>query len=1628
MSYDLKIKLKSKVARSFAGHTVSALFIQKVTVDSGGQSLSVPREVSAPVAADGHTILKFPPDISSDASIRVRVLAPDGQVLKEVEVSVALVGGDKPVVIEVDAKEYFPIEHTTDPAFGKPARIRGLVVDPSGQGRVGNRQVVISARPATPAGAPIGTVAVARTDGQGYFSTVYPLGAFSEAQGSVDGGTPVPIRLGDDGAFPEYIVLGVELPRDDELRGKDECKCVSVVPRDPDVGDLVNAPETYSADVGGGHCVDITKPNRVLEEFDFHAVVRTTEPDIRGLTVAEPPKVGMNDIIRIVDPKIFGFMLHSQSAESLFASRETTAPQAETLRSASGARAAARTPIRGIDVNDPEALASYALITARPELEHLSEVIGLASLHLARLPSGVPQPQPQPQPGSEIDLDAVRIEAEIVKTLSRDPDGFSLTRLAQAEIATRKNDLVRLLDLIKRRSGGRDQLSCSNPVDWDDEPTFYQACTVAHGHILHFKQQWVADGYSLGDLLYSLPLAPCQKKQIAVIDWDRRESAARLETLEERELLSAHLSRDRDISEIANASVRESMSGGSEADTSSFGGGLGIGVILGPVGGLLGIGGGTSGASSSAWQNSSRSTSASSLQQLRDRTVQGASAVRNQRSTVIQTVRQGETMRVQTEVVANHNHCHAITIEYFEVLRHFLVRQHLADVQECLLVPLLISRFDSAKTRRWCEILRLYLRDRRLSRGFEALQRIADNYVGSDVPTGSYAEEQLVYLDGYLRIQFRIQRPRDNNDGTFLEASWAPLFWLGITPQEWWRSYLENQQERDRIFAEVLGPRITEEISNGLRFYAVDENDNETQLPVDPTLVSDFSNDTPLYVSLRLNDDLPSLRRDRIKFIKIATTVDTKAGPQNIDNILPTGSKVIIHSGQMGYRTAHIAHDLFQQSRLLNDLSGTDGVLIYTPLSRQELRRPREEDKEVANALLKHLNDYLEYYHRAIWWRMDPQRRYMLLDGFIAPNSGGRSVASVVENRLVGIVGNCLVMPVSAGFHLDPTFQQDEDNPIDLLEHYQPTTPVAPLRLAVPTKGVFAESVMGACNSCEKKDESRFWRWEESPCPDEPTPIQAVSTESRRAEPPDLTPQPFPQPIVAFQNVPAAPDPQGFGGLLQLLSNPNLFRDITGLTENQRNALAALQSALGTAQFFGGKAADLALQGNMRQDIDKALDKINEQHASGAINDQQRAQLTEAALRSMIGGGTESPSSNALTKEPEVKDAIRKASATPGGEINISRATGDSQETLGIKTPTVSDVGRSFIIEGADLTPDRRAFGPNSRDKAGITSLSVRVPRLPTGGSIRWSVPPPQAGRYTLAGNKTTQTGNRVEITALRPGLTEIDVEVRDAGGTVIESQKYALSIPQFVTVDVGPAFDALLTTFGLIAFEIEEVLRVAKETSDMILSTANVRTVWLKPPFNETLPAQFATGGAAAANVTHATFTGDPPAHALYGRTRPGAGGIGPGDFDEIIEVFAGAFDDAVAGNANEEVDDVTNEVVGVLVGSGLTSSPEKDLAIQVLGRLLGETLAHEIVHSLIGATLSDGGHNARPGFPDDLMNHGIDRSFQNRSGFELTGPVGSNDLTNLLVDRGIFFINIPTTDAQARLNATFPVPPAFT
>ena len=137
------------------------------------------------------------------------------------------------------------------------------------------------------------------------------------------------------------------------------------------------------------------------------------------------------------------------------------------------------------------------------------------------------------------------------------------------------------------------------------------------------------------------------------------------------------------------------------------------------------------------------------------------------------------------------------------------------------------------------------------------------------------------------------------------------------------------------------------------------------------------------------------------------------------------------------------------------------------------------------------------------------------------------------------------------------------------------------------------------------------------------------------------------------------------------------------------------------------------------------------------------------------------------------------------------------------------------------------------------------------------------------------------------------------------------------------------------------------------------------------------------------------------------------------------------MSGNSNENLDEVTNEVVSILVATGLSSSVEKDLALQVLGRIYGETVAHEIGHSLIGQTLDSHphhDHNAHPGVTGDLMNLGIDRSFENRTGCSLNGGTVSTPITDSVsLLPGIGAINVPTGTAQAQIDANFPVPPIF-
>lgn len=977
--------------------------------------------------------------------------------------------------------------------------------------------------------------------------------------------------------------------------------------------------------------------------------------------------------------------------------------------------------------------------------------------------------------------------------------------------------------------------------------------------------------------------------------------------------------------------------------------------------------------------------------------------MRAQRSTVIQTVSQGERVAVTTESVANYNHCHAMTMEYFEVLRHLIVRQRLVDVQECLFVPLQMSRFDRTKALRWRHTLKTVVPTRDLKTGFDALERIDNNYEGSDMPVGAYADEKLDYLEGELKIRFQLARPRDKDDD-FDPVQWQ---WMGIllpmiNAQEAYRNFLKDQKLKDRIFLEQFGPRIARAFVDLLKISWVDNNDIEHPLPIDTTLLSNFTNDTPLAVSLRLSGAVPPVARKDIKFIKISEFAFPGIP---FFNVLPVGSRVIVDGGQMSYRTKYSSGYLFHSGRIANDLTGSDSVRIYTPLTLQELRRPREEDKELARRLLDHLNENIERYHHALWWRMSPDRRYMLLDGFEAPNSGGRSVASVVDNTLIGIVGNSLILPVSRGFHLDPTFNQDAERPIDLLEHYQPNNPIEPLRVAIPTRGVYAEAVMGACNSCETKEEERFWRWEESPIPDNPPAILPTSTDARRAEPPNLEAKDFPAPIIAMQSAPAAPDSTGLAGALTLLGQSGLFKDITGLEGNQRNALEALKSSLQTAQFFGEKAGNLALQARMNKDIDKTMRAIETAKQQGLLTDEQAKQLTQGAIQSMIGAGP-STEPKAMSTE-DVKQVTETAGANKAA-VKVNRPSGEQVEVDARSGSAEDRATRPIIIlSNATSAAQTRAFNPTANDKSGLITVEAQFRNAPEGSRLRWSSPDASALTIDQPAN------NRTRVRGLKPGKRDLDVELLDGGGSRIASMKLQLSVPQYVRItEDAAAFDTALANIHLTGMK-AQVISHAKQVVEHVLRTSNVRTYWQVGGLNEALPAHVP-----ATSVMTVTLRDSDPSD-VVGRTNP-PGGVDR--FDETIDVFVGAYDDP------DDIDvDTETQALIIQLDASLSADPSlNDVAAKVYGRLIGETTAHEIVHGMLWDQINPPSDHNSPATPNDLMNAGVDRTFQQRTGMQNTvqqSPVEPGHF----VDHGLATINGLQATNQAIMNAFFPVPPYF-
>lgn len=1562
--------------------------------------------------ASGRTKIRYDNKLAGE-SFSISVKAPNGEFIqteingkKSISQDIKKEGLNNTKITVTPFRE---IETNTNVAIGVPSKLKGRLISNSSNRDLENIQMVFFI---ATAGGAVETpdyypVAYAVTETDGYFfssqlnfrtATDYNNIIGAKAKIGIDGGQEIAIHLepgnvptdgSPRGQLPERIILYLEEPASNSEADK-KCDC---------------------------ECSDLDfHQKKVLDEFSYYTVVRTTEPLIKAHEINDVDEVNLEDILDgiIIDPVIKNNLTGIRTSRSL--------------------------------------LRTFIQRNGTITKENVNKLVQ-------------------------------ETQANALKNKLKNTAGSSAV-------------------------AGRVSLDITNSIDWDEKPTIYEAVSIAHGHLLNFKQEWFADGYSIGDLLYSLPLAPGQKKQIVVFDWDRKDSAANTQRLDYQETLYNSLSRDRDINEIANATVNEKTHGESDADTWGIGGG--IGGVVGNF--VLGVAGGYGSASSSADQNSSRNSTASSQQHVHDRTVQAASSVRSQRATVIQTVSQGERFQVSAEVIANYNHCHAMTVQYFEVLRHFEITTKLANVKECLFIPLEFSPFDRKKALRWRDILAGRLKKRNLRKGFDAIERIeeelesgTENYYDKiGFPKNNYAEFALTYLEGELYIEFDLKRPADDAD-EFVLANWSVFSpWLG-DPHEFYKKYLKNTTEKDQAFFRHAGPLLAKAVIDALSIYAVRNGRTAVKLPIDATLLSDFRNRAKLNVSLRMSDGFASeIRRENIDAVEIQINGSSQRLAQLLD-LMNAGVRAIVHSGTLRYRTDHSNDYLFRNNTIKNDLTvDGDNVRIYTPLSREELRSPRNEDVEACNSLLHHLNENLEYYHQAIWGNMDAQRRFMLLDGILAPGkANGRSVASVVENRLIGVVGNCLVMPVAAGFQLDPTL----DDKIDLYQHYY-QDPLDPIRLSLPTKGVFAEAVMGKCNSCEKKDETRFWRWEESPIPDSPTTINPVTTPTPQNVQPNLQVKDFPSPIINLQNAPSIPDPQGYGALAQLISNPNLFRDVTGLAANQANAMGAMNSSLSAAQSFGDKALSLRKMENEKEikmkELQSRLEQIKQAKKDGLLTPEQANQAAIDAVaetKPIPAPTTEETIADTNKKIGAINDMVEKGWLTKEQGQTIASKIASEGLADSAKTPTenANELAKkidglnnaivkpdgSYELKGQEnaagiITPEaysdinslnpplKRTFNPDRQDKSGEIEIEALVYDAPAGSQYKWSTT--GVSKIKIA----DPTNPKTKIVAGEPGITNLAFEILDNKGQSLRRNSVYIGVPQFFVVmdsyyeypyfdgtrniSKGHTFDAVLSNLGLLADKSTIIGKIKLYVESAMIRKRgseyfghNVRVIWKIANLNEGIPDNiFNPKGLSAPTDADGYYTVismsgyPPPDRMLFGLTVPNPAQpndpTGPRNFIELITIFSGTFElntlntTTFASNEDENVYKILHKLISVY-NSNRTNSQIKDLLVEVFCRFYTDVICHEMYHTLIyhkhdtslnvtDTGFDSQGHTLSPPLDNDIMV--VKRDFRMRTAIEVT------DLDNFPT-AGTYILH-PTelmssvnSENRARVDVFFPLPPTI-
>jgi len=642
----------------------------------------------------------------------------------------------------------------------------------------------------------------------------------------------------------------------------------------------------------------------------------------------------------------------------------------------------------------------------------------------------------------------------------------------------------------------RDKVSPETEIKW--------------GYISEFKQTWFSLGHSLGEIKYSLALAPGEAVKIAVVDWRRKDDANRTAGNQSKEFLSHDQTVTRDIDDIVSGKIHENQSG--HSFMAGFGSGASVPLEGISLSGQQTLGGGFT------HTEGVRDFVSNSHQAIHNQVVQDSSLVRSQNSSVVIQATQEESSFLSTRIVANMNRGHALSVLYYEILRHFGVLTEFVKLHPCVLIPVSLIEFDIETVKRYRNIIEPSLLDDSLSKAF-------DTPSSTIIPSNSNVTDNSAMTAIGFEITFTTEWQWDGNtyvppadtggqielDLNMDDGAVIKLVRVGVL-------FVQKQfQHINNYPADFPGWKTT--------FEVFDKNEAGRTISTYITIAPNVDISKISDIVLRW-DPYKILIKDRWNLTRLRIVAKTnKSDFTVLDHSHSSTPQLFPSASSIKQEEQHFS----PTKPTLSSVPGVAAPIVPPPPPPGSTN---SGEKVTFALLIEHLNNNSFYYSEKIWMLMDPKERRLRLNKF----AGG--ILSKTSDQPLGMSGNHLAFPY---FGTVPSY-------VHKASHFEEGVANTESIVALPTRGIFAEAHLGHCNAAEERDITRYWAFDELPVSLLPN-IDNLSASSRFQQP-NLTADTILASGLTIQPQTNLPNPgDAIAKALELLGKPDIFRDMSAKKE-----------------------------------------------------------------------------------------------------------------------------------------------------------------------------------------------------------------------------------------------------------------------------------------------------------------------------------------------------------------------------------------------------------------------------------------------------------------------------------------------